>query len=151
MQNIVAVLDNRILIIALLACITAQILKPFIGLVRQGKFNVRSVVESGGMPSSHSSLVTALAVGVGQSVGWNTVEFAIACVFAIIVLYDATGVRQATGKHARVLNQMIDELFSDRVEFNEDRLKELLGHTPLEVLVGAMLGLAVSCLAAPVY
>ncbi|HEY9816632.1 MAG TPA: divergent PAP2 family protein [Candidatus Obscuribacterales bacterium] len=151
MQDISAILDNRILIVALLACITAQVIKPFIELIQHGKFNVRAVVESGGMPSSHSALVTALAAGVGQSMGWQTVEFAIASVFAIIVLYDAMGVRQAAGKQARLINQMIDELFSDRTEFNEDRLKEILGHTPLEVLVGSLLGLLISWLAAPAY
>lgn len=151
MQDILTIFDNRILIVALLACITAQVSKPFIGLVLHKKFEVRSVVESGGMPSSHSALVTALAVGVGQVVGWSTAEFAIACVFAIIVMYDAMGVRQAAGKQARLLNQMVDELLSDRTEFTETRLKELLGHTALEVFVGSLLGLAISWIAAPAY
>ncbi len=151
LQEMAAVLDNRVLIVAILACLTAQVVKPFIELAQSGKFNVASVVSSGGMPSSHSSFVTALAVGVAQTVGWDSPDFAIACVFAIIVMYDAAGVRQAAGDHARLLNQVIDELFGDRDDVNEERLKELLGHTPLQVAIGSMLGFIVSLLATAVY
>lgn len=145
------IFDNRILIVALLACFTAQFLKPFIEFALHRKFNVRAVVEAGGMPSSHSALVTALAGGVGQTAGWASTEFAIACVFAIIVMYDAMGIRQAAGLHARRLNQLMDELFSDRTDLSEDRLKELLGHTPMQVLIGSIVGVAVSWLASPAY
>jgi acid phosphatase family membrane protein YuiD len=86
---------------------------------------------------------------VGQTIGWASPDFAIALIFAVIVMYDAAGVRQAAGKQARILNQIIDELFSEGKEFNEDRLKELLGHTPFQVIVGLMLGIAISCLASP--
>ena len=95
------------------------------------------------MPSSHSALVAALATGVGQTIGWESTEFAIATIFAGIVMYDAAGVRQAAGKQARLLNQIVDELFQEQ-EFNEDRLKELLGHTPFQVIVGFILGVAIS-------
>jgi uncharacterized protein len=151
MQDFLTVIDNRILIVSVLACFTAQFLKPFIELARHGKFNVRSIIEAGGMPSSHSAMVTALAGGVGQSAGWASTEFAIACVFAIIVMYDAMGIRQAAGLHARRLNQLVDELLSDRTEFSEERLKELLGHTPWQVLIGSIVGAAVSWLASPAY
>jgi hypothetical protein len=95
------------------------------------------------MPSAHSAFVGALATGVGQQIGWASPEFAIAVVFAVIVMYDAAGVRQAAGQQARILNQMIDELFQEHPQFNEDRLKELLGHTPVQVIVGLTLGIMV--------
>ena len=103
------------------------------------------------MPSAHSALVTALAVGVGQTMGWGSPIFAATAVFAIIVMYDAAGVRQAAGKQARLLNQIIDELFQGHADFSEDRLKELLGHTPVQVIVGSILGVVIAWLAAPVY
>jgi acid phosphatase family membrane protein YuiD len=92
--------------------------------------------------------VTALATGVGQSLGWQSAEFAIATIFAIVVMYDAAGVRQAAGKQARILNQIIDELFSDNHKFNEEKLKELLGHTPVQVIAGSVLGIAITWLLA---
>jgi uncharacterized protein len=151
MQDLPAILDNRVLIIALLACLVAQALKLLVELVRHGKVNVRTLVGTGGMPSAHSALVTALATGIGQTIGWASGEFALACVFAIIVMYDAAGVRQAAGKQARILNQMIDEFFHENATFNEDRLKELLGHTPVQVFAGSALGIAVSWIASPAY
>jgi hypothetical protein len=83
--------------------------------------------------------------------GWASPNFAIATIFAVIVMYDAAGVRQAAGKQARILNQIIDELFQEGKEFNEDRLKELLGHTPFQVIVGSILGVLISWLASPAY
>ena len=151
MQDIGDILQNRVLIVALIACLLAQFLKLLFELIRHRKINVRVLVETGGMPSSHSALVTALACGIGQTIGWASPAFAATTVFAVIVMYDAAGVRQAAGKQAKILNQIIDELFREKPEFNEDRLKELLGHTPVQVIVGSMLGFAVSCLAAPAY
>jgi uncharacterized protein len=147
MQDIGDILDNRVLLVALVACLIAQALKLIIELVTNRKLNVSVLVTTGGMPSAHSALVTALAAGVGQTLGWASPEFAIAVVFAIIVMYDAAGVRQAAGKQARILNQMIDELFREHPQFNEDRLKELLGHTPVQVIVGSALGITISWLA----
>ncbi|HEY9822291.1 MAG TPA: divergent PAP2 family protein [Candidatus Sericytochromatia bacterium] len=150
MQDFGQILDNQVLLVAIIACLVAQLCKLFVELTKNRKFNLRSLVTTGGMPSAHSAFVAALAAGVGQTVGWSSPEFAIALIFAVIVMYDAAGVRQAAGKQARILNQIIDELFSEK-EFNEDRLKELLGHTPFQVIVGLMLGIAISCLAAPSY
>lgn len=151
MQEIGDILDNRALLVALIACLFAQALKLIIELVKNRKLNVQVLTTTGGMPSAHSALVTALATGVGQTAGWATAEFAIATVFAIIVMYDAAGVRQAAGKQARILNQMIDELFSEDHAFSEDRLKELLGHTPFQVIVGSILGVTISWLAEMLY
>ncbi len=151
MQDIGDILDNRVLLVALIACLIAQALKLVIELVKNRKVNVSVLVNTGGMPSAHSALVTALAAGVGQTLGWASPEFALAVVFAIIVMYDAAGVRQAAGKQARILNQMIDELFREHPEFNEDRLKELLGHTPVQVIAGSALGITIYWLARSAY
>ncbi len=145
------IFDNHVLMIALVACFTAQGLKAIIELVRHRKLNLRVLVETGGMPSAHSALVTALACGIGQTLGWASPMFAATSVFSIIVMYDAAGVRQAAGKQAKVLNQIIDELFQEKPEIREDRLKELLGHTPFQVIAGSVLGVMISWIAAPAY
>ncbi len=133
-------LANRILWVALLASGLAQVLKLVIRYAQNGKLDFRVLVDTGGMPSSHAALVTALAIGVGLREGWDSLMFAIASVFAFIVMYDAAGIRQAAGKQARVLNQMIAELMGEKHEFSEVKLKELLGHTPIQVFAGAILG-----------
>jgi uncharacterized protein len=145
-NNISQILDNRILLVAVAACLIAQVLKLIIDTIQNGKVSAKVLTTTGGMPSAHSALVTALAAGVGENLGWKSAEFAIATIFAIVVMYDAAGVRQAAGKQARILNQMIDELFSDDHKFNEEKLKELLGHTPVQVIAGSILGVAISWL-----
>lgn len=150
MQDFPNILNNTILWVSLIACVVAQILKLVVEFARHGKVTFRTLVETGGMPSAHSAFVTALATGVGQVEGWDSAAFAIALIFAIIVMYDAAGVRQAAGKQARVLNQIVDEFFHD-AEFSEDRLKELLGHTPVQVIAGCVLGVFISWLAARAY
>jgi len=147
MKNIGEIMDNHVLWVAFLACLMAQFLKIVVDLVQYRKINLQVLFTSGGMPSAHSAFVTALAVGVGQTKGWGTPEFALALVFAIIVMYDATGVRQAAGLQARILNQIIDELFQEDHHLNQDRLKEFLGHTPVQVIAGFFLGVIVSWIA----
>ena len=100
------------------------------------------------MPSAHSALVGSLATGVGQTLGWSSSEFAIASIFAGIVMYDAAGVRQAAGKQAKVLNQIMEGMINNE-DFNEERLKELLGHTPFQVVVGLILGILSSAIFLP--
>lgn len=151
MLDFADILENRVLLVALIACLVAQSLKIVVELVRHQKIDLQALVRTGGMPSAHSALVAALAAGVGQTNGWASSEFAIATIFAIIVMYDAAGVRQAAGKQARILNQIIGELFDEKHELNEDRLKELLGHTPFQVLIGLILGVGTSCLANVIY
>ncbi len=146
LNDISQILDNRILLVALAACLIAQVLKLIIDVIQHGKTSVKILTTTGGMPSAHSALVTALATGVGQNLGWKSAEFAIATIFAIIVMYDAAGVRQAAGKQARILNQMVDELFSEDHKFNEEKLKELLGHTPVQVIAGSILGIVIASL-----
>ncbi|NJK37770.1 MAG: divergent PAP2 family protein [Oscillatoriales cyanobacterium RM2_1_1] len=147
MQDFGNVFQNQVLWVALLACVSAQACKIVVELAQHGKLNLRALVTTGGMPSAHSAFVGALAASVGQLVGWESPEFAIAVVFAVIVMYDAAGVRQAAGQQARILNQILDELFQEHPQFNEDRLKELLGHTPFQVIVGLSLGITISILA----
>ncbi|MEL6442443.1 MAG: divergent PAP2 family protein [Cyanobacteria bacterium J06621_8] len=144
MSEVADILHNRILLVALIACITAQGVKLVIDLLRNRKLNITYLLSPGGMPSAHSALVGALATSVGVTKGWSSAEFAIACLFAIIVMYDAAGVRQAAGKQAKILNQIVDELFQEEHKFNEERLKELLGHTPFQVLVGLSLGISIA-------
>ena len=144
MQEVADLLNNQILLVALIACITAQGLKLAIDLIATRKLNVTYLLSPGGMPSAHSALVGALATSVGLTKGLSSAEFAIACLFAIIVMYDAAGVRQAAGKQAKILNQIVDELFQEKHHLNEERLKELLGHTPFQVLVGLSLGISIA-------
>ena len=151
MQEVADILHNQILIVALIACITAQGLKLAIDLIRSRQLNVAYLLAPGGMPSAHSALVGALATSVGLTMGWSGAEFAIACLFAIIVMYDAAGVRQAAGKQAKILNQLIDELFQEKHNLNEERLKELLGHTPFQVFVGLALGIGISFMSLRVF
>jgi uncharacterized protein len=151
MHDFETIFYNPILSTSLLACFSAQALKTIIEIFRNGKMNLGYLVNTGGMPSSHSALVGALATGVGLTVGWNSPEFAIASLFAVIVMYDAAGVRQAAGAQAKILNQLLDEFFQDGHHLNQERLKELLGHTPFQVFVGLAWGVGVSVLALPAF
>ncbi|MEN2982078.1 MAG: divergent PAP2 family protein [Thermus sp.] len=140
-------LANQIFWTALLANFLAQTLKLFIYYVLEGRFQWERFLETGGMPSSHSATVSALAIGVGLEEGFGSPLFAVAAVFALIVMYDATGIRRAAGLHAQLLNQLVQELQKVLEKGPApEPLKELLGHTYLEVLVGALLGALVALL-----
>jgi uncharacterized protein len=141
-----SLLNNRILIAAFLAWAIAQVSKTIYELIRQRKLIFSRLVSSGGMPSSHSALVTGLATAAGRVSGLNSASFAIAVVLAAIVMYDAAGVRRAVSIQARILNQMIDEAFQGH-PFAEKRLRELIGHTPVQVIVGGLLGILIGLLA----
>lgn len=141
-------LDNRVFIAALLAWLAAQSIKIAVDLARTGRLDFRYLVSSGGMPSAHAALVTALTTVVGRNVGLGSPLFAVSAIFAMVVMYDAAGVRQAASVQARILNRMMDELFTQHA-FSERRLRELLGHTPFEVLVGALLGFSIGMLVGP--
>jgi uncharacterized protein len=133
-------IHNDVLWASALAWFLAQLSKLVVLVLREHRFHVRTMLSSGGMPSSHSALVTALTTRIGMDVGTGSTMFAFAVVFAGVVLYDAAGVRRAVSMQARTLNRMIEELF-ERQRFSERRLIELLGHTPFEVFVGALLGI----------
>lgn len=136
---------NRILTAALLSWLVAQVSKTIMDLIRQRRLILSRLVSSGGMPSSHSALVTGLATATGRVVGLSSASFAIAVVLASIVMYDAAGVRRAVSIQARILNQMIDEAFQGH-PMAEKRLRELIGHTPIQVFVGGLLGIGVGLL-----
>jgi acid phosphatase family membrane protein YuiD len=136
-------LQNRILMTAITAWGIAQILKVFTNYFKVKKFDAERIVGAGGMPSSHTALVVSLAAAIGFQTGWNSPFFAIASVLAGIVMYDAAGVRRAAGKQARILNKLIGEYHANHA-VREGRLKELLGHTPVEVFAGAILGMLVA-------
>lgn len=134
---------NKILNIALIACVTAQVLKVFITLICERKFIINRMFETGGMPSSHSSLVVALVTSIGRMYGISTPIFAVASVLAIVVMYDATGVRRAAGEQAKIINYMMDHWKETTPEIFGEKLRELLGHTPKQVIMGALLGFAI--------
>ena len=134
--------ENRILLSAVSAWFLAQFFKLIADLVRTRRVNLRYMVSTGGMPSAHSALVTSLTTAVGRELGISSQVFAISAVFAAIVMYDAAGLRQAVSVQARILNRMLDELFTQHA-FSERRMRELIGHTPLEVSAGFGLGLIV--------
>jgi acid phosphatase family membrane protein YuiD len=122
------------------AWLLAQLSKLVIYLLRERKLKVRYLATAGGMPSSHSALVTAMATRVGMDYGIQSGLFAVAVIFAAVVLYDAAGVRRAVSHQARILNRLLEEVIEYQ-RFSEKRLLELLGHTPFEVFVGLLLGL----------
>lgn len=126
--------------IALLAMVMAQVLKIGTFFVRHRRLDFRVLLQPAGMPSSHTAMVMGLTTSVGITEGWDSVTFAIALIFGMIVMYDAAGVRRAAGKQARVLNMMMEDMFHKK-KIDELRLKELLGHTPLEVIFGCVLGM----------
>lgn len=134
-------LGYKIIKIYLLGIVLAQFLKVVFGLVKEKKLNVRCFIEPGGMPSSHSFGVAALTTSVGLATGFRTISFSISLLFSLIVMYEATGLRREAGKQATALNKLIETLIRDKKEFGYHKLKELLGHTPLEVLSGAIMGI----------
>ena len=134
-------LSNEILVSAVAGWTVAQVLKTLIECWMNKSFSPERLVGSGGMPSSHSATVCALATSSGIKYGGGSFEFAISVMLAIIVMYDAMGVRRETGKQGRVLNEML-EIFTNMGNqiSAEEKLKEFVGHTPLQVLMGAILG-----------
>ncbi len=136
---------NPILLAAVLAWAAAQSLKVIFAVIHDKKFSAERLVGSGGMPSSHTSFVIALVTSVGKNVGIDSPLFAVAAAFALVTMYDATGVRRSAGEQAKILNYMMDNWKQPPQMFQRD-LKELIGHTPLEVVAGAVLGLVIGLL-----
>lgn len=130
----------EVIFTAFSAIITAQIIKSIVFLIIKRKLDVRLFTTTGGMPSSHSAGVMGLSTAVGLINGFHSVEFAIALGFACIVMYDAAGVRRAAGKQAACLNRIIMDVYKQDLEEAGGKLKELLGHTPIQVFVGAAYG-----------
>ncbi len=135
----------RYLLAPLLAWAIAQVTKVILTSMRERRLNLRVLAETGGMPSSHSAIVMGLTSAVGRINGVTSAVFAVALILSLVVMYDAAGVRRAAGRQAAVLNRLVEDLVHMR-GIQEDRLRELLGHTPVEVLVGAMIGVLVGLL-----
>jgi len=140
-----ALLRNRHLLAVAVAWSAAQILKPIVYWAVNRKWDWRWFLTAGGMPSAHSAAFSALTMATALIDGLGSAAFAIASVTSVVVLYDAAGVRRSAGQQAHVLNQILEELFSGR-PIAEEHLRELIGHTPFEVIAGAMLGATISFL-----
>ncbi len=148
MEIFIQVISNKILVTAFLGYFVAQVVKCIIELIMDHTFSIgRLLAGNGGMPSSHSSTVCALATMTAFTAGVASFEFAFATVFAIVVMVDASGVRRETGNQAVILNELMEyfaKLKDNPPKFSQAQLKELIGHTPLQVQVGAVLGIIVA-------
>lgn len=144
MASIAGILNNHVLFIILLGWFVAQAIKIPIHRIVEHEWDLTRFFGSGGMPSSHSSMVTAGAVAIGVLQGFDSPVFALAVAFAMIVMYDAAGVRRETGTQAAVINQILKDVLINGKQISDEELKELVGHTPLEVTCGAITGLLVA-------
>lgn len=135
-------LGNQIIIAAFMAWLIAQVIKVILVLIQDRRWDMSRMFGSGGMPSSHSALVVAMATAVGRIEGLGSTAFAIAVGLAVIVMYDAANVRRAAGQQAELLNRIVEDFYRDK-HVDGEKLKELLGHTPVEVAAGAILGILV--------
>jgi acid phosphatase family membrane protein YuiD len=129
----------KYLLAPLVAWTIAQTAKVIIYSIREHRLNLRVLAVTGGMPSSHSAIVMGMTTAVGKYAGITSAPFAIALIFSFVVMYDAAGLRRAAGRQAAILNRLVEDLVNMR-GVQEQKLRELLGHTPVEVLVGAILG-----------
>ena len=147
MNSFEQLIGNRILVSAVTGWCVAQILKTLIYTLMTKRFEPERLVGSGGMPSSHSSTVCAMAAASGQIYGLGSFEFAVTVIIAIIVMHDAMGVRLETGKQAKLINEIVETFKTmNGKTLAEEKLKEFVGHTPLQVLMGAILGIAIGIL-----
>lgn len=136
---------NRFLIVPVLTWFCIQVFKVIWDLVTTKKFNFKRILGAGGMPSSHTAIVVSLSVLIGREYGFDSAIFALSMIFSFIVMYDAAGVRRAAGKQARLLNKIVETPGLSDIEVQE-RLVEVLGHTPFQVIVGAMIGIIVGAI-----
>lgn len=134
--------DYKYIIVPILCWFFIQLFKLIYDLVKTKRFNFRRIMGAGGMPSSHTAVVTSLATLIGKNEGVESTIFAVSVIFACVVMYDAAGVRRAAGKQAKVLNKIIQTPGLSKVEVSE-KLVEALGHTPMQVVVGAFIGIVV--------
>lgn len=146
MNNFIGFLQNKYIYIPFLLWFFIQLYKVIYDLITTKKFNFKRIMGAGGMPSSHSAVVTGLATLVGKNQGVDTPIFAVSLILALVVMYDACGIRRAAGKQATLLNKIIETPGLTGVQVSE-RLVEVLGHTPVQVLVGALIGIIVGLIA----
>ena len=145
MSEVLKIFSNSAVWVPILAMGLAQLTKCTVYSIKARKLDLTWLFQTGGMPSSHSAAVTALSTKIGFRAGFDSPLFAAVLVFSLIVMYDAAGLRRAAGKQARVLNFVLQDMYKGH-RVSEERLKELLGHTPLEVIAGAAMGLAIAVL-----
>ncbi|MFH1622606.1 MAG: divergent PAP2 family protein [Candidatus Omnitrophota bacterium] len=131
---------NHLFLVTITAWCIAQLIKVFLGVLKTRKFDFRWLIGTGGMPSAHASGASALAITSGFDYGFNSGIFALAVVFAIVTMFDAQGVRRSTGSQAKILNRVMDDIYW-KGKIHETRLKELIGHTPVEVIMGSIIGI----------
>lgn len=145
MEIVIDIITNKCLYLCLGLWFVIQLSKVIVDLIKTKKFNFKRIMGAGGMPSSHSAVVCCLATLIGKEYGFNSSLFAVALVFAFVVMYDAAGVRRAAGKQAKMLNKIIETpgLTTGQVQ---ERLVEVLGHTPMQVIVGAVIGFTVGAI-----
>lgn len=134
---------NRVFLAGYWAWFAAQLLKIFTKRARKGVWDVRAIVDSGGMPSSHSALCAGVTAALAMQQGLGSPAFALGVAFTAVVMYDAAGVRRHAGRQAEVLNAVVGELLDDGHQLSGVKLKEVLGHTPLQVAMGCVLGVVV--------
>ena len=137
-------LANQTIIVTMIAWLIAQSIKLIIDKIKYKRVDFTRIVGAGGMPSSHSAFVTALATSIAIRCGLGSTDFALAFALASVVMYDASGVRRSAGKQAVILNKIVKDLYSKEHTIKKEQLKELIGHSPVEVFAGAILGLAVA-------
>lgn len=142
MNNFEGFINNKYIIIPLLTWFFIQLFKLVYDLVTTRQFNFKRILGAGGMPSSHSAVVVSITTLIGKDVGVDTPLFALSLAFALVVMYDAAGVRRAAGKQAKLLNKIVQTPGLTGIQVQE-KLVEVLGHTPKQVLVGALIGLIV--------
>lgn len=144
MKTLFQLLSNTILIAALLSWMASQLIKTILTLFSTKRFDMERMFGAGGMPSAHSAMVCSLAMGIANKCTVASPQFALAVAFAGVVMYDAMGVRRAAGEQAKVINKMVDALEKNEgSDISDKELKEYLGHTPVEVLAGALLGIII--------
>ena len=146
MNNLMTFIQNKYVYIPFFLWFGIQLFKLIYDLVTTKKYNFKRIMGAGGMPSSHSAVVTGLATMIGKDVGVGTPIFALSLLFAFVVMYDACGVRRAAGKQATLLNKLIETPGLTGIQVSE-KLVEVLGHTPFQVLVGALIGIGVGLIA----
>lgn len=144
MENVNNVFDNLVLGTAMLAWFIAQFLKVILYSINEKHLDFSRMIGAGGMPSSHAAFVVAMSFAIGYQTGFDSAVFALSAAFALVVMYDAAGVRRAAGTQAKLLNRMVVDLIEEGHLPQYELLKELLGHTPVEVFAGAALGVAVA-------
>ena len=145
MQEFQELLHNKYIIVPMFVWLGIQVFKTLWDLFKEKKFNFKRILGAGGMPSSHSAVVCCLSTLIGRDLGFDSAIFGLSVIMSLVVMYDAAGVRRAAGKQAKILNKIVNTP-GLAIETVQEKLQEVLGHTPVEVFVGALLGVVIGLL-----